>query len=280
MVTDGYFLQVDPPSRFEPSKTEMRHHTGETELGEMQVITLPTNNIATSSLPSTTTSPHIGELSCRNGGCKVRRNRTEPRLESPWHTLKTIFLVSVIVAFLLWVIVYTLLDQYQILWLSADMIPHNILHQRVRSPCRSCDLVILDPSYFSSSWPSLCRSCIKYNLFLVISEWLFLLHIHVGIILLSCKEEPSVISYQRMRHAIPPSASKKFLRRGLLFKDRQFYVAVHHIRLVTLLIGEMQGNLQSEVQEEYSRKEILEGISIGQKHFCKLDCNIVYFVLF
>ncbi|XP_011149663.1 uncharacterized protein LOC105189323 isoform X3 [Harpegnathos saltator] len=107
---------VDPPSRFESTKiTEMRHNAGETELGEVQVIaTLPTNNVPTSTLPSTT-SPRTGELPCKNGSCKVRKSRAEPRLESPWHTLKTIFLVSVIVAFLLWVIVYTLLDQYQIL---------------------------------------------------------------------------------------------------------------------------------------------------------------------
>lgn len=115
MVMIGNLLQVDPPSRFEPNKTtEMRHHAGETELGEVQVIAmLPTNNVATS--PPTTTSPYTGELSCRNGDCKARKSRTEPRLESPWHRLKTVFLVSVIVAFLLWVIVYTLLDQYQIL---------------------------------------------------------------------------------------------------------------------------------------------------------------------
>ncbi|XP_032688133.1 uncharacterized protein LOC116852165 isoform X2 [Odontomachus brunneus] len=108
---------VDPPSRFEPSKTtEMRHHVGETELSEVQVIaTLPTNNVTMSTSPSATTSPYTGELSCRNGSCKAQRSRVEPRLESPWHRLKTVFLVSVIVAFLLWVIVYTLLDQYQIL---------------------------------------------------------------------------------------------------------------------------------------------------------------------
>ncbi|XP_014471664.1 PREDICTED: uncharacterized protein LOC106742858 isoform X2 [Dinoponera quadriceps] len=115
----GYaFDNVDPPSRFGPTKTtEMRHHVGETELGEVQVIaTLPTNNVATPTMPSTTTtSPRADEPPCRNGDCKTRRSRVDPRPESPWHTLKTIFLISVIVAFLLWVIVYTLLDQYQIL---------------------------------------------------------------------------------------------------------------------------------------------------------------------
>ncbi|XP_020295145.1 uncharacterized protein LOC109860465 [Pseudomyrmex gracilis] len=110
--------QMDSLSRFKPTSKITgvhRHAAGETtELGEVNV-TVPSSSVATS-MPHTSseTSP------CKNGGCKVWRNSrdgnsNEPRSENPWHSLKTIFLVSVIVAFLLWVIVYTLLDQYQII---------------------------------------------------------------------------------------------------------------------------------------------------------------------
>ncbi|XP_029176859.1 uncharacterized protein LOC114944959 [Nylanderia fulva] len=114
----GHVFNMEPSSKFEPTTAAVaevhRHATGEamTELGEVKV-TLPGSSIATS-------TPHTsgGEPApCKNGGCKVwRSNRNgEQHSESPWHSLKTIFLVSVIVAFLLWVIVYTLLNQYQIL---------------------------------------------------------------------------------------------------------------------------------------------------------------------
>lgn len=114
-----YLFQMDSLSRFKPTSkiTDVNWHAaGETtELGEVSVI-VPSSNVATS-MPHTSseTSP------CKNGGCKIWRssrdgNSGEPRSENPWHSLKTVFLVSVIVAFLLWVIVYTLLDQYQIIW--------------------------------------------------------------------------------------------------------------------------------------------------------------------
>lgn len=109
--------QMDPASRFEPTTkrtAEVHHHaTGEamTELGEVKVAA--SSSIAMS-MPHTSGDP----APCKNG-CKIyRSNRDgggEPRSESPWHSLKTVFLVSVIVAFLLWIIVYTLLDQYRIL---------------------------------------------------------------------------------------------------------------------------------------------------------------------
>ncbi|XP_072763597.1 uncharacterized protein [Anoplolepis gracilipes] len=117
----GHICNMDSPSRFEPTTKRTaaaevhRHATGEamTELGEVRV-TAPSSSIATS-IPQTSGDP----APCKNGGCKVwRSNRDgggEPRSQSPWHSLKTVFLVSVIVAFLLWIIVYTLLDQYRIL---------------------------------------------------------------------------------------------------------------------------------------------------------------------
>ncbi|XP_011695326.1 PREDICTED: uncharacterized protein LOC105454428 [Wasmannia auropunctata] len=116
--------QMDSPSRFEPTANkpaEMQRHfaAGETtELGEVRVIG-PSSNVATST-PSTAHTSGSNATPCKNGGCKVWRSTrvgggSEPRTESPWHILKTVFLVSVIVAFLLWIIVYTLLDQYRIL---------------------------------------------------------------------------------------------------------------------------------------------------------------------
>ncbi|XP_018401455.1 PREDICTED: uncharacterized protein LOC108778708 isoform X1 [Cyphomyrmex costatus] len=94
-----------------------RHAAGETtELGEIKV-TMP-SSVATS-MPSTAHTSASDATPCKNGGCKIWRSSrigsSESRSESPWHSLKTIFLISVIVAFLLWIIVYTLLDQYRIL---------------------------------------------------------------------------------------------------------------------------------------------------------------------
>lgn len=113
---------MDSSSRFEPTMKKMaevhRLAAGETtELGEVKII-VPENNVATSMSTMAHTSSSEN-APCKNGGCKVwrssRSNGGEPRTESPWHSLKTVFLVSVLVAFLLWIIVYTLLDQYRIL---------------------------------------------------------------------------------------------------------------------------------------------------------------------
>lgn len=105
------FSQMDSPTRFEPAKcVGAGFNAGETELGEVKII-VPTSSIATSTIIEEST----GSIPCGNGGCKTSRSRGEPRHESPWHKLKTIFLVSVIVALVVWIIVYTLLAQYQIL---------------------------------------------------------------------------------------------------------------------------------------------------------------------
>lgn len=99
--------QMESPPRCQPGKAEGAG-AGETELGEIKVTT-PMSNVASS------TGSRVGSVPCQNGGCKVWRSRVEPRAESPWHLLKTIFLISVILALILWVIVYTVLAQYQIL---------------------------------------------------------------------------------------------------------------------------------------------------------------------
>jgi hypothetical protein len=112
----AYLSQVDPPSKFElttKKTTRMQQHmSGETtELGEV-VISAATSSIATSTVHTNKDAP------CKNGGCKnwrSGRSGNESRSESPWHLLKTVFLISVIVAFFLWIIIYTLLDHYRIL---------------------------------------------------------------------------------------------------------------------------------------------------------------------
>lgn len=89
--------------------------TEDTELCEVKIV-VPTASVATA---TPTTSPPLPEgIPCGNGGCKTSRSRGDPRPESPWHSLKTIFLMSVIIALIIWVIVYTLLTKYQILWIN------------------------------------------------------------------------------------------------------------------------------------------------------------------
>ncbi|XP_076639250.1 uncharacterized protein LOC143351532 isoform X2 [Colletes latitarsis] len=95
--------QMESSSRFELTKPEVQG-ADETELGEVK-----TTNVATS------TPVQPGNIPCKNGGCKALSSPVESRLESPWHFLKTIFLISVIVALVIWVIVYTFLAQYEIL---------------------------------------------------------------------------------------------------------------------------------------------------------------------
>ncbi|XP_046736354.1 uncharacterized protein LOC124405480 isoform X2 [Diprion similis] len=87
---------------------------GDTELTEVK-LSVPTASVATSTPTSSSPAPAPEGIPCGKGGCKTSRSRGEPRPESPWHQLKTIFLVSVIIALVIWVIVYTLLTQYQIL---------------------------------------------------------------------------------------------------------------------------------------------------------------------
>ncbi|XP_015114105.1 uncharacterized protein LOC107039147 [Diachasma alloeum] len=76
-----------------------------TELGEVR-MSLPT--------PAASSSRHVGGGSCHNGPCKTPMG-LQHKPESPWHSLKTVFLVSCIVALIIWIIVYTLLSQYELL---------------------------------------------------------------------------------------------------------------------------------------------------------------------
>lgn len=124
-------FQMEPPTR--KTAEVHRHAAGEvTELGEVRVQTAAMASTASTAHPSHAKAP----CEARNGGCKGgiwRSGGTEPRTESPWHSLKTVFLLSVIVAFLLWIIVYTLLDQYRILWYYRNH-PRFLLWSTCSSP--------------------------------------------------------------------------------------------------------------------------------------------------
>ncbi|XP_035732385.1 uncharacterized protein LOC118446161 isoform X1 [Vespa mandarinia] len=91
-------------SIFEEMKTNVRS-TNVMELNEVDVIA-PKKNVAT------LTVVQAGSIPCQNSGCRNWGTRGVP--ESPWHILKTIFLVSIIVTLIIWVVIYALLAQYHI----------------------------------------------------------------------------------------------------------------------------------------------------------------------
>ncbi|XP_015608342.1 uncharacterized protein LOC107274093 isoform X2 [Cephus cinctus] len=104
-----HLQQMDNPTFENVNKAEGRCTAG-TELSEVKV------GVSTATSTAATSTPVLSRsIPCGNGGCKATRSHGEARPESPWHLLKTIFLVSVIVALVIWVIVYTLLAQYRIL---------------------------------------------------------------------------------------------------------------------------------------------------------------------
>lgn len=99
----GSQMNNNNSSVFEPTKANV--NTSEMELKEVNVI-VPTKSVAT----LTVVQP--GSVPCQNGGCKNWGTRGVP--ESPWHILKTIFLISIIVTLIIWILIYTLLATYQI----------------------------------------------------------------------------------------------------------------------------------------------------------------------
>ncbi|XP_063974368.1 uncharacterized protein LOC135161037 [Diachasmimorpha longicaudata] len=96
--------QMDNPAHLNGSKSSEIDLPG-TELGEVR-MSLPT--------PAASSSRPIGGGPCYNGPCKIPMN-IQHKPESPWHSLKTVFLVSCIVALIVWIIVYTILSQYELL---------------------------------------------------------------------------------------------------------------------------------------------------------------------
>ncbi|XP_058809664.1 uncharacterized protein LOC131674872 isoform X3 [Phymastichus coffea] len=104
MESEGRFSCGDLPPK-QCSNTRAIH---ETELGVLK-----------SSVHETSSSPPSGSragVACHNGACKAHGLRPpHHRIENPWHYLKTIFLVSIIFAFIVWIIVYVLLTQYEVL---------------------------------------------------------------------------------------------------------------------------------------------------------------------
>ncbi|XP_011498786.1 PREDICTED: uncharacterized protein LOC105362935 isoform X2 [Ceratosolen solmsi marchali] len=85
------------------SKSCNTRDTGDTELGEMKVVA--------------GVVPVVEDVPCHSGACKSAVTKIWPdhRLESPWHYLKTLFLISMIVALVVWILIYVLLSQYELL---------------------------------------------------------------------------------------------------------------------------------------------------------------------
>lgn len=98
---------MDNPGRFSsPTKSCNARSVNETELGELKMTSQEIQVVGS-----------VGQgVPCHNGACRSSiKGRAEHRLESPWHYLKTLFLVSIIIAFVVWIIVYVLLAQYNVL---------------------------------------------------------------------------------------------------------------------------------------------------------------------
>jgi hypothetical protein len=95
---------MDIPGRLGSlSKTCNIRNAVDTELGDMKTA------------PGITSI--VEEVPCHSGACKntVAKIWPDHRLESPWHYLKTLFLVFVILALVIWILIYVLLSQYDLL---------------------------------------------------------------------------------------------------------------------------------------------------------------------
>uniref|UniRef100_A0A0C9QNK6 DNER protein n=1 Tax=Fopius arisanus TaxID=64838 RepID=A0A0C9QNK6_9HYME len=96
--------QMDNPVHLNGSRSS-RVDLSATELGEVRMAS-PT--------PAASSSKNVAPGPCSNGPCKTSMS-LHNKPESPWHSLKTVFLVSFIIALIIWIIVYTLLSQYELL---------------------------------------------------------------------------------------------------------------------------------------------------------------------
>ncbi|KAJ8674397.1 hypothetical protein QAD02_005659 [Eretmocerus hayati] len=97
-------LNLGAPDGIVSSRVCDARITNETELGVLKSSINPI---------STGINANIGTIPCRNGACS--KPRSGQTLDSPWHRLKSIFLVSMIAAFLVWLIVFVLLLRYEML---------------------------------------------------------------------------------------------------------------------------------------------------------------------
>lgn len=96
---------MDNPTCFEVTRG-VEIPQNDTELGEVKVMSLTT---------MATTSKDVQAIPCSNGGCKKSVFNKKNSDESPWHYLKTIYLIFFMFALIVWIIVYSLLSRYELL---------------------------------------------------------------------------------------------------------------------------------------------------------------------
>ena len=103
---------MDIPGRYEQSG---RSHCGnnDTELNDFKIISLEGTT-------TTSNNQNNSTISCYNGACKhgnqnnnLINEKSVP--ESPWHILKTYFLLIIIVSLILWIFIYVTLTYYKLL---------------------------------------------------------------------------------------------------------------------------------------------------------------------
>ncbi|XP_014220127.1 uncharacterized protein LOC106648017 isoform X1 [Trichogramma pretiosum] len=105
----SFFKHTWQPQQMENSSRRGHCSYNETELGEIKV------QQQAFQVPAANRS-----LACHNGACKgssaaAIKIRPEQSLDSPWHYSKTLFLLATILAFVLWIFVYVLLNRYELL---------------------------------------------------------------------------------------------------------------------------------------------------------------------
>jgi hypothetical protein len=61
---------------------------------------------------------------------EYQKSTTPQQTDSPWHYLKTIFLVTTVASLIVWVLVYTVLSQMTVVW-------RLFLARTVQEPCRN-----------------------------------------------------------------------------------------------------------------------------------------------
>lgn len=78
------------------------------ERTELSVVQTQTNN----------SSSQAGPSKCRPEVCRKSRQKYQPPelTGSPWHLKKTIFLLSIIVLLVIWIVVFSTLSQYKLVW--------------------------------------------------------------------------------------------------------------------------------------------------------------------
>lgn len=100
-------------------------YQGELEKGtELEVVQMKGKIIATSASNGTTATANSsqGSGACASEVCRSARqrraanNNDDVDNDGPWHRKKTIFLISILVLLLVWIVVYATLSEMKKLW--------------------------------------------------------------------------------------------------------------------------------------------------------------------